>query len=170
MPTSRQTMTAKELIEKIKPFLESTKKSNLFPCGLKLADLPELINLFKKSFDKDLPGFEDWNLHSNGWMAYQDDLMDLPNAGSRWSNYRRRGSEVYTDNAIDENVFDARNEFVDSLSSTLRSLSEHYRGVVHRVYHRRMVHPPIAKWGSPSKATPEEATTGEQHHNNNNDS
>ena len=118
---------AKELIEKIKPFLESTKKSNLFPCGLKLADLPELINLFKKSFDKDLPGFEDWNLHSNGWMAYQDDLMDLPNAGSRWSNYRRRGSEVYTDNAIDENVFDARNEFVDSLSSTLRSLSDHYR-------------------------------------------
>ena len=118
---------AKELIEKIKPFLECTKKSNLYPCGLKLADLPDLINLFKKNFDKDLPGFEDWNLHSNGWMAYQDDLMDLPNAGTRWSNYRRRGSEVYTDNAIDENVFDARNEFVDSLSSTLRSLSDHYR-------------------------------------------
>ena len=118
---------AKELIEKIKPFLESTKKSNLYPCGLKLADLPDLINLFKKSFESDLPEFEDWNLHSNGWVAYQDDLMDLPNAGSRWSNYRRRGSDVYTDNAIDENVFDARNEFVDSLSSTLRSLSDHYR-------------------------------------------
>lgn len=118
---------AKELIEKIRPFLECTKKSNLYPCGLKLADLPDLINLFKKSFDSDLPGFEDWNLHSNGWVAYQDDLMDLPNAGSRWSHYRRMGSDVYTDNAIDENVFDARNEFVDSLSSTLRSLSDHYR-------------------------------------------
>ena len=30
------------------------------------------------------------------------------------------------------------------------------------------MHPPAAEWSSPSKVTPEEATTGEQQHNNNN--
>lgn len=41
-------------------------------------------------------------------------------------------------------------------------------GLFYRASHRRMVHPPAAEWSSPSKVTPEEATTGEQQHNNNN--
>jgi len=118
---------ANSLIEIIKPVVESVRKSKLFPEGFKLSDILDLTNTFKKYFDNDMPGFEDWDLHSNGWIAYQDDLMDLPSSGERWSSYRRKGSDVFTDDAIETNVLAARNEFVESLGSALKGLSDRYR-------------------------------------------
>ena len=117
---------ANNLVETIKPFIESINKSKLYLDGFKLSDALALTNVFKKNFD-DTPGFEDWDLHSNGWIAYQDDLNDLPSAGARWSSYRRKGSDVFTDEAIEVNVLAARKEFEDSLSSALKALSDHYR-------------------------------------------
>ena len=117
----------KNLIESIKPFIDSINNSKLYLDGFKLSDILDLISVFKKNFDKDMPGFEDWNLHSNGWIAYQDDLNDLPSAGARWSSYRRKGSDVFLEDAIDVNLISARNEFFDSLNSALKSLSDHYR-------------------------------------------
>ncbi len=118
---------AKALVETIKPFVASINKSKLYLDGFKLSDILELVNIFKKNFDKEMPGFEDWDLHSNGWIAYQDDLNDLPNAGARWSSYRRKGSDIFTDDAIEANVLAARKEFEQSLSSALKALSDHYR-------------------------------------------
>ena len=118
---------ARGLIEKIKPVIESIRKSKLYPEGFKLSDILELTNTLKKNVDSDMPGFEAWDLHSNGWIAYQDDLMDLPNSGERWASYRRKSSDVFTDDAIETNVLAARNEFVESLSSALKGLSERYR-------------------------------------------
>ena len=118
---------AKAFIETIKPFVESATKSELYLDGIKLSDLLELVKVFKKNFDSEMPGFEDWDLHSNGWIAYQDDLNDLPNAGARWSSYRRKGSDIFTDEAIEANIIEVRNEFENSLSSTLKALSDHYR-------------------------------------------
>ena len=118
---------AKKQIEAIKPLIESIAKSKLYLDGFKLADILDLVNVFKKNFDKDMPGLEDWDLHSNGWIAYQDDLNDLPSAGARWSNYRRKGSDEFLEDAIDTNIITARNEFFDSLNSALKSLSDHYR-------------------------------------------
>lgn len=117
---------ANNLVETIKPFIESINKSKLYLDGFKLSDALALANVFKKNFD-DTPGFEDWDLHSNGWIAYQDDLNDLPSAGAHWSSYRRKGSDVFTDEAIEVNVLAARKEFEDSLSSALKALSDHYR-------------------------------------------
>ena len=118
---------AKALIENIKPFVESITKSKLYLEGFKLSDAHALIEVFKKNFDSEIPAFEEWDLHSNGWIAYQDDLNDLPNAGARWSSYRRKGSDVFTEDAIEEDVLSARNEFDESLSSALKALSDHYR-------------------------------------------
>ncbi len=118
---------AKSLLEKNKPLMDSVVKSNLFPFGYKISDIQELINTFKTNFDQDLPGYEEWNLHSSGWVAYQDDLNELPNAGNRWSSYRRKGSDIFTEDAIDENILAIRNEFVESLKSPLHGLSDHYR-------------------------------------------
>ena len=115
------------LIEKIKPVIESIRKSKLYPEGFKLSDILELTNTFKKNLDSDMPGFEGWDLHSNGWIAYQDDLTDLPNSGERWSSYRRKSSDVFTDEAIDTDILVARDEFVESLSSALKGLSDRYR-------------------------------------------
>ena len=118
---------AKALVETIKPFVECMNKSKLYLDGIKLSDVFALASVFKKNFDNEMPGFEDWDLHSNGWIAYQDDLNDLPNAGARWSSYRRKGSDIFTDEAIDANVLAARKEFEESLSSALKALSDHYR-------------------------------------------
>ena len=118
---------AKTLLEKITPFFESIRKSNLSPDGFNLSEVQDLIALFKKNFDTDMPGFEGWNLHSNGWVAYQDDLTDLPNSGERWSSYRRKGSDIFTDDAIEENILAERNEFASSLHSALKGFSDHYR-------------------------------------------
>ena len=118
---------AKNLIETVKPFIESVNKSKLYTNGFKISDALVLVSVFKKNFDSEMPGFEDWDLHSNGWIAYQDDLNDLPNAGARWSSYRRKGSDIFTDEAIDANILVARNEFESSLSSALKALSDHYR-------------------------------------------
>ena len=118
---------AKALIATIKPFIESMNKSKLFLDKFKLSDVIELVKVFKKNFDNDMPGFEDWDLHSNGWIAYQDDLNDLPSAGARWSSYRRKGSDIFTEDAIEANILAARKEFEDSLSSALKALSDHYR-------------------------------------------
>ena len=118
---------ANTLIETIKPFVESLKKSKLYLEGFKLSDMLALVNVFKKNFDNEMPGFEEWDLHSNGWIAYQDDLNDLPNAGARWSSYRRKSSDVFTDEAIDQDIIEVRDEFEKSLSSTLKALSDHYR-------------------------------------------
>ena len=118
---------ANTLVETLKPFYESAKKSQLYIDSIKLSDLLDLVNVFKKNFDNEIPGFEDWDLHSNGWIAYQDDLNDLPNAGARWSSYRRKGSDIFTEDAIDANIIEARKEFEDSLSSALKALSDHYR-------------------------------------------
>ena len=118
---------AASLFESIKPFIESIGKSKLYLDGIKLSDVIALANVLKKNFDSEMPGFEEWDLHSNGWIAYQDDLNDLPNAGARWSSYRRKGSDIFTEDAIDENILAARNEFDESLSSALKALSDHYR-------------------------------------------
>ena len=118
---------AKTLVEELKPFIESATKSKLYLDNFKLSDLLDLVNIFKKNFDSEMPGFEDWDLHSNGWIAYQDDLNDLPNAGARWSAYRRKGSDIFTDEAIDTSILAAREEFNSSLKTTLKALSEHYR-------------------------------------------
>ena len=115
------------MFESIKPFIESIGKSKLYLDGIKLSDVIALANVLKKNFDNEMPGFEEWDLHSNGWIAYQDDLNDLPNAGARWSSYRRKGSDIFTEDAIDENILAARNEFDESLSSALKALSDHYR-------------------------------------------
>ena len=118
---------ARLLIEAIKPFSDNIIKSNLYPSGTRLADILGLIEVLKKYFDNGTPAFEEWNLHSSGWVAYQDDLNEFPSAGARWSDYRRKGSDVFTDDAVDKNVIAARDEFAESLNSTLKSLSDHYR-------------------------------------------
>ena len=123
----RELEQTKILIDAIKPFAENIIKSKLYPSGTKLADILNLIDILQSSFENDLPAFEEWNLHSNGWIAYQDDLNDLPNAGARWTDYRRKGSDVFTDDAVDKNIIAARDEFSNSLNSTLKSLSDHYR-------------------------------------------
>lgn len=114
-------------VEVIRPLVDLFKEEGFFPTGIYLPALSEIISLIRKNFDENTPEFEGWDLCSNSWSAYQDSLKELPEAGDKWVRYRRQTSDIYTDDAVDENILAAREEFADSLKVTLKGLSDRYR-------------------------------------------
>ena len=111
-------------LDKIITLMET---AGLFPTGIFLSSLTDLLKLIQENFDQDTPTFEDWLLRSNNWESYKDTLLALPEAGDKWVRYRRQTSEIYTDNAVDENILSAREDFAASQNTTLKGLSDRYR-------------------------------------------
>ncbi|MCQ2054835.1 MAG: hypothetical protein MJY82_06035 [Fibrobacter sp.] len=119
--------TAAAKVQDLKPVIKIFESIGLFPAGIYISGLIDIIDLIQKNFNEDTPEYEDWELRSSNWAAYQDTLKALPEAGDKWVRYRRQTSEIYTENAVDENIFSAREEFAESLKATLKGLSDHYR-------------------------------------------
>lgn len=117
----------KETTKIVCEIAEAFQKTGLYPSGITLDELSEIIRLAQTTFDEKTPEFEDWNLHAPGWDAYQDEIKNLPSAGSKWVNYRRQTSDIYTDSAIDENVFESREIIESNKDSALKGLSDQYR-------------------------------------------
>lgn len=111
----------------LKPLVKLFEGAGLFPTGIYLSALDDIIDLIQKNFDEKTPTYEQWELRSSNWLAYQDSLKALPEAGDKWVRYRRQASETYTEAAVDENILEDREEFAESLKATLKGLSEHYR-------------------------------------------
>ena len=128
-----QEATAKELayasgkVNELKPLLALVEKTSLFPTGIYLSGLADIIELILENFNRSTPCFEGWELRSSNWDDYQDSLKALPEAGDKWVRYRRQTSEIYTDNAVDENILSIREDFAESLKATLKGLSDRYR-------------------------------------------
>ena len=118
---------AEEKAKTLGPLVELFEKESFFPTGIYLPLLAEVIALIRKNFDANTPEFENWDLKSSSWSAYQDTLRALPEAGDSWVRYHRQTSDIYTDNAVDENILSFRDEFEDSLKATLKGLSDRYR-------------------------------------------
>ena len=114
-------------VRELQPLIDLFERANLFPTGIFISSLAETIDLILKTFDENTPLYEGWELRSNNWIAYHDSLKALPEAGDNWVRYRRQTSDIYTDNAVDENILTAREEFVESLNVTLKGLSDRYR-------------------------------------------
>lgn len=114
-------------VKELQPLIDLFDKAKLFPTGIFISSLSETIDLILKTFDENTPLYEGWELRSNNWIAYHDSLKALPEAGDNWVRYRRQTSDIYTDDAVDENVSAAREEFVESLNVTLKGLSDRYR-------------------------------------------
>ena len=133
LSVEEQEAIAKELafastkVTELKPLIGLVEKTGLFPTGIYLSGLSDIIDLILKNFNRSTPIFEDWELRSNSWEDYQDSLKALPEAGDKWVRYRRQTSEIYTDNAVDENILSVREEFAESLKATLKGLSDRYR-------------------------------------------
>lgn len=124
---AKELETATALSNELKPVIDTFQEMNLFPTGAYLATLSDLFGLLQTYYDKDTPDFERWDLRSNNWIAYKDTLRGLPEAGDKWVRYRRQTSDIYTDDAVDQNVLAAREEFSASLKVKLKGLSDHYR-------------------------------------------
>ena len=133
LTVEEQESIAKELsfastkVNELKPLIALVEKTGLFPTGIYLSGLSDIIDLILKNFNRSTPVFEEWELRSNSWEDYQDSLKALPEAGDKWVRYRRQTSDIYTDNAVDENVLSVRDEFAESLKATLKGLSDRYR-------------------------------------------
>ena len=133
LTVEKQEAVAKELslastkVNELKPLIGLVEKTGLFPTGIYLSGLSDIIDLILKNFNRNTPVFEDWELRSNSWEDYQDSLKALPEAGDKWVRYRRQTSEIYTDAAVDENILSVREEFAESLKATLKGLSDRYR-------------------------------------------
>ena len=113
--------------DKISPLVKLFEQESFFPTGIYLPLLAEVIALIRKDFDSNTPEFENWDLKSSSWDAYQDTIRALPEAGDSWVRYHRQTSDIYTDNAVDENILSFRDEFEDSLKATLKGLTDRYR-------------------------------------------
>ena len=111
-------------LEEIIKVMEST---GLFPAGIFLSSLADVLEIIRDHFNKDTPVFEDWQLRSYNWNAYRDTLTALPEAGDKWVRYRRQTSDIYTDTAVDENIQNARDDFAECQKITLKGLSDRYR-------------------------------------------
>ena len=118
---------AEEKAKTLDPLVELFEQESFFPTGIYLPLLEEVIALIRKNFNANTPEFENWDLKSSSWSAYQDTLRALPEAGDSWVRYHRQTSDIYTDNAVDENILSFRDEFEDSLKATLKGLSDRYR-------------------------------------------
>jgi len=119
--------SAEEKVKTLAPLVDLFEKESFFPTGIYLPLLAEVITLIRKNFSANTPEFENWDLKSSSWDAYQDTLRALPEAGDSWVRYHRQTSDIYTDNAVDENILSFRDEFEDSLKATLKGLSDRYR-------------------------------------------
>lgn len=118
---------AAEKVAELDTIITLMETAGLFPTGIFLSSLADLLKLIQDYFDQDTPSFEDWVLRSSNWDSYKDTLMALPEAGDKWVRYRRQTSEIYTDNAVDENILSAREDFAESQNTTLKGLSDRYR-------------------------------------------
>lgn len=116
-----------EQVHALDPLLELFEKEKIFPTGIYLNALSDVIALIRQNFNGDTPEFDGWDLKSTSWNAYQDSLRALPEAGDSWVRYHRQTSDIYTDDAVDQNILSIRDEFAESLKTTLKGLSDRYR-------------------------------------------
>ncbi len=124
---SNELKLAAENVSKLDSTIKLLENAGLFPTGIFLSSLSDILELIQDNFDQDTPDFEDWELRSSNWAAYKDTLLELSEAGDKWVRYRRQTSEIYTDEAVDTNVLAARDEFAESQKATLKGLSDRYR-------------------------------------------
>lgn len=124
---ARELQSAAAKVEDLTPIIKLFESIGLFPTGIYLSGLADVIDLIRENFSEDTPEFEQWELRSNNWAAYQDSLKALPEAGDKWIRFRRQTSDIYIDGAVDENILATREEFAESLKATLKGLSDHYR-------------------------------------------
>ena len=118
---------AADRARELEPVIKKMESTGLFPTGIFLSGMVDILELLRDNFDENTPTFEDWQLRSHNWHAYKDTLTHLPEAGDQWVRYRRQTSDIYTDNAVDENIQNARDDFAECQNISLKGLSERYR-------------------------------------------
>lgn len=116
-----------ESIDFLTPFIDILEAENVFNEALTLETIKPVFSIIQNYFDKDTPSYEGWDLESSDWDNYSENLLQLPVSGSIWARYRRDGSLIYTEAAIDESVLAIRDEFAEITKNSFKAFSDNYR-------------------------------------------
>ncbi len=109
-------------------------KENPYFKEISLGDLIRIDETARGYFTKNTPSFHRWDLLSKDWDVYTDDFLALPAAGTAWTAYRRTGSALFSDDAIEENIYADRIEIQESSDKTFKVFSEKYREAKKRLF------------------------------------
>lgn len=116
-----------ENIDRLTPFIEVLETANILNESMTLEKLSQMFSLIQTYFDADTPTYEGWELRSSDWDNYSENILKIPESGSIWSRFRRDGSLIYTEAAIDESILATRDEFAEITKNSFRAFSDNYR-------------------------------------------
>lgn len=116
-----------ENIDHLTPIINILDSSKIIEGPLTLEALESVISIIQNYFDKDTPSYEGWDLQSSDWDNYSENILQIPESGSIWARYRRDGSLIYTEAAIDESILAIRDEFAEVTKNSFRAFSDNYR-------------------------------------------
>ncbi len=132
----------RELLEKTKSeygtlstLAESVSNAFFFDRDIDVAALSDISIAITPEFDDSTPSFDGWNLESKDWETYEDALRALPQAGASWSDFRRNGSPIYADGAIDMQLGAAREILNSHRNKTFKAFSEYYHDAKKTLLH-----------------------------------
>ena len=117
---------ANEEFSTLSTLAESVSNVLFFNQNIDIQTLSDLGNAISPDFNNSTPSFDGWALESKDWTTFKDSLQALPNAGTIWSEFRRTGSPIYVDGAIDMQLGVAREILKDNLDRTFKAFSEYY--------------------------------------------
>lgn len=70
--------------------------------------------------------YPDWNVKLQDWDTFRETIEAFPSAGKIWSDFRNQGSNEFTPNAIDTNIWLARETFSQLRKTRMKHMSENY--------------------------------------------
>lgn len=97
-----------------------------FNQSIDIQTLSDLGKAISPDFNSATPSFDGWTLESKDWSTFKDSLLALPNAGATWSEFRRTGSPIYVDGAINMQLGAAREILKENQDRTFKAFSEYY--------------------------------------------
>ena len=123
---SQKLKQAKAEFQTLETLAECVSKALFFNQAVNISELADVSKAISPDFNESTPAFDDWLLDSKDWETYEEALRALPDAGAAWSEFRRNGSPVYLDDAIDMQLGAAREVLKNNQDRTFKAFSEYY--------------------------------------------
>ncbi len=122
----RTIVSLQEKIDSVKDIVSLLKRSALLSEQATLADSCRLLEILQSQMRQYALDFPNWNLRSADWETFKDSLLAFPSAGKIWSDFRNQGGMEYTPEALDINIWQAKETFADLSKTRMKNLSDTY--------------------------------------------
>lgn len=113
-------------VENLKQVWGELIRSGILEDSAEIGSAKKIIQEFKEIITKEPIDFPDWNLDLQDWETFKETILAFPKAGKVWSDYRNQGSNEFTPNAIDTNIWIAKETFAQIRVTRMKHMSENY--------------------------------------------